>query len=186
MAALAAPATGTPRTGSASGHLGGTPTHCFCVGFEDYSACFFSQTGGVGRVVVADGAATTTKENENLARLAFQNDQKKGLDYKTVVTMASKDDLERATVEMWNQIVYDAEIASRELNDLALSSLKSSTNSASSIEANAQGGDVTHSTLADKARGNVETIKNAIGSLIYRRKLSLCWRFRKHSSCIQF
>ena len=61
MAALAAPATGTPRTGSASGHLGGTPTHCFCVGFEDYSACFFSQTGGVGRVVVADGAATTTK-----------------------------------------------------------------------------------------------------------------------------
>jgi hypothetical protein len=25
------------------------------------------------------GAATTTKENENLARLAFQNDQKKGL-----------------------------------------------------------------------------------------------------------
>ena len=61
MAALAAPATGTPRTGSASGHLGGTPTHCFCVGFEDYSACFFSQTGGVGRVVIADGAATTTK-----------------------------------------------------------------------------------------------------------------------------
>ena len=107
------------------------------------------------------------KENENLARLAFQNDQKKGLDYKTVRTMASKDDLERATVEMWNQIVYDAEIASRELNDLALSSLKSSTNSASSIEANAQGGDVTHSTLADKARGNVETIKNAIGSLIH-------------------
>ena len=61
MAALAAPATGTPRTGSASGHLCGTPTHCYCVGFEDYSACFFSQTGGVGRVVVADGAATTTK-----------------------------------------------------------------------------------------------------------------------------
>ena len=113
------------------------------------------------------GGAATTKENENLAGLAFQNDQKKGLDYKTVRTMASKDDLERATVEMWNQIVYDAEIASRELNDLALSSLKSSTNSASSIEANAQGGDVTHSTLADKARGNVETIKNAIGSLIH-------------------
>ena len=113
------------------------------------------------------GAATTTKENENLARLAFQNDQKKGLDYKTVRTMASKDDLERATVEMWNQIVYDAEIASRELNELSLSSFKSSTNSASSIEANAQGGDVTHSTLADKARGNVETIKNAIGSLIH-------------------
>mgnify|MGYP004133667989 FL=1 len=58
MAALAAPpATGTPRSGSASGHLGGTPTHCFCVGFEDYSACFFSQTGGVGRVVVAGLAA---------------------------------------------------------------------------------------------------------------------------------
>ena len=57
MAALAAPATGTPRSGSASGHLGGTLTHCFCVGFEDYSACFFSQTGGV----IADGAATTTK-----------------------------------------------------------------------------------------------------------------------------
>ena len=61
MAALAAPATGTPRTGSASGHLGGTPTHCFCVGFEDYSACFFSQTGGVGRVVIADGAARTAE-----------------------------------------------------------------------------------------------------------------------------
>ena len=67
MAALAAPATG-PRTGSASGHLGGTPTHCFCVGFEDYSACFFSQTGGVGRVVVADGAAATTAASRICSR----------------------------------------------------------------------------------------------------------------------
>ena len=62
MAALAAPATGTPRTGSASGHLGGTPTHCFCVGFEDYSACFFSQTGGVGDGGLADLLARKISE----------------------------------------------------------------------------------------------------------------------------
>ena len=113
-----------------------------------------------------DETTTTskTKENENLARLAFQNDQKKGLDYKTVRTMASKDDLERATVEMWNQIVYDAEIASRELNELSNSNSRSS-NHANPLE-DAQG-DVTHSTPVDKARGKVETIKNAIGSLIH-------------------
>jgi thiol-disulfide isomerase/thioredoxin len=121
-----------------------------------------------------DGASSSApaKENENLARLAFQNDQKKGLDYKTVKMMASKDDLERATVEMWNQIVYDAEIASRELNALLSSSRKNSKTSASSIESNALGSDaygedITHSTPADKARGKVETVKNAIGSLIH-------------------
>ena len=55
---LAAP---TLQRGAAVGDINGVETHCLCCKFGDYSTIFFTQNGGVGAVVTAAGAATSTK-----------------------------------------------------------------------------------------------------------------------------
>jgi len=55
---LAAPAV---ATGASRGPLRGVETHSFCARFADYGAVFLTQAGGVGAVIVADGAAMATR-----------------------------------------------------------------------------------------------------------------------------
>ena len=115
MAALAAsraeplPPGAAPITGCASGSLNGVPTHCFCARFGDYSTVFFSQAGGVGRVLVADGAAGTAKMggDDPLADLLARK-VSEAVSRRVVVTVAVRNLKEladvRALVELFESV----------------------------------------------------------------------------------
>ena len=129
--------------------------------------------GDEGENVSSSSSSSSSKqENENLARLAFENDRKKDQEYTTVRTMTSKDDLERATVEMWKQIVYDAEIASGKYRELSKQkstknndkSISTSLDSLSSLSSKSDNIEINKE---DEARAELEKVKIAIGSIIY-------------------